>query len=325
MKRASFKRMSSAIVLVVLGSLVWTASAFADSAPVIESELAANITQTDATLEAQIDPNGAYTGYEFQIDTNSSYNVPRAACPFDLPGYAECDVLATGEPLPPGLVEPSPAYIPASSGGQSVSLDLASIGATLQPGTTYHYRVIASNGGSVVTGPDQTFTTPAATAQPSIDSESATNVTPTNATLNAQINPNGLETTYKFLLVPSCSGGTCLTEAYSLPVGSIPASSGDQGVSLDLNEAGVTLHPGTEYHYSVEATNSAGPTVYGSDQTFTTPSELPPPNEQTSGTGGHLPAIRSPASASPSHHRRHHRRHERGLHQSRLHRASHVG
>lgn len=289
------------VVLVALGSLAWTASAFAGSPPSIESESASHITPTDATLEAQVNPNGAYTGYEFQIDTNSSYNVPRAACPFDLPGYAECDALVTGEPLPPGLIEPSPAYIPASSGGESVSLDLASIGATLQPDTTYHYRVIAGNGGNpIAAGPDRTFTTPSASA-PSIESESATNLSEHDATLEAQINPQSLERAalYQFQVVRNSSeylskfacpteGGPahsslCLgldSQASALPFGWTPAAVQDQPASLDLSATGMSLQPDTTYHYRVITARSIitvdniaweGPIVYGPDQTFTTP------------------------------------------------------
>jgi hypothetical protein len=130
--------------------------------PSIGSESVSNITEHNATLEAQIDPNGLETAYEFQIDTNASYNYTKSACPL-----GECDAISAGEPLPAGLVEPEPEYIPAGSGDHSVSLDLASIGATLQPGTTYHYRVIASNGsGPEVQGPDQTFTTPSPSTSP---------------------------------------------------------------------------------------------------------------------------------------------------------------
>ena len=129
--------------------------------PSIESASVSDITPTDATLEAQIDTKGSYTGYWFQIDTNSGYNSAQADCPFEFPGSAECDSIRVGEPLPAGLVEPHPEYIQASSGDQSVRLELASIGATLQPLTTYHYRVLAANGaGPTVQGPDQTFTTP---------------------------------------------------------------------------------------------------------------------------------------------------------------------
>jgi hypothetical protein len=148
-------------LLACLAVLAFSATpALASSPPVIESESVLGITQTDTTLEARIDTGGLYTGYWFQIDTNSSYNFSQPTCPFELPGYEECEAITDGEPLPAGLVEPKPHYIPAGSGEQTVSLDLASIGATLQPDTTYHYRVIAANEGSpTVEGPDQTFTT----------------------------------------------------------------------------------------------------------------------------------------------------------------------
>lgn len=130
--------------------------------PSIEGESASKVTEHDATLEAQINTYGLYTAYEFQIDTNGSYNYTKPNCPLGI-----CDSISVGEPLPAGLVEPKPEYIPAESGDRSVSLDLATIGTTLQPGTTYHYKVIASNySGPTVEGPDQTFTTPEDTVQP---------------------------------------------------------------------------------------------------------------------------------------------------------------
>jgi len=150
----------SAVVTVALVSLACSSSAVASSPPTIESVSVSGITEHDATLEAQINTQGLYTGYWFQIDTNSSYDFTQADCPFDLPGYAECESITDGEPLPAGLVEPHPEYIQAGSGEQSVRLDLASIGATLQPATTYHYRVLATSGGNpMVVAPDQTFET----------------------------------------------------------------------------------------------------------------------------------------------------------------------
>ena len=130
--------------------------------PTIEAETASNITANDATLEAAINPNGAYTAYQFQIAASSHFDYPHMDCPLSLPGYAQCFVMSGQEPLPPGLPrEPPQGNIPAGSGVRSVSLDLASIGADLQPATTYHYRLIAANtsNGQTVTGPDQTFTT----------------------------------------------------------------------------------------------------------------------------------------------------------------------
>ncbi len=148
-----------ALLLSAAISLAWVTSAFASSPPSIDSESATSVTQNDATLNARINPNGSYTAYEFQIDTTGNYDYPHMVCPLPVPGYVQCMAMTGQAPLPPGLVEPSPQSIPAGSGDQSVSLDLASIGATLQPGTTYHYRAIASNGGPVVYGSDQTFTT----------------------------------------------------------------------------------------------------------------------------------------------------------------------
>ncbi len=106
---------------------------------------------------------------------------------------------------------------------------------------------------------------------PTVTAESVSHITATDATLEAQINPNGSATTYRFQLDYGCgvagpkSGGavSCMSIAtIRTPAQEIPASNGTQSVSLDPNDAGVTLHPDTEYRYSIEATNSAGATKY---------------------------------------------------------------
>lgn len=368
--------------------------ALAASQPTIESESATNITSTDATLNAKIDTGGLYTGYWFQIDTNSSYDFTQLSCPFEFPGDAQCASILVGEPLPAGLVEPEPEYIPAGSGDQTVSLDLASIRATLRPDTTYHYRVIASTGGSAtVQGPDQTFTTPGVGAvstapsevmtepaeatltgykltgalnpvglpttyyfeyignneveclglencwshtahmgpitgdtqqqvppievtgltsgatyryrliasnadgtvagnvasftvgsPPSIVSESVSHVTGQDATLEAQIDTEGLETSYQFHLWSICGGkGVCMVVInYPLPSGTLLGSFVDQSVSLDLDTAGVTLQPGGQYFYSVAATSTGGTTgTPEGSRSFITPE----PVVQPLGTG----------------------------------------
>ena len=135
-------------------------------APLIESESARNITASDATLEATLDPQGLYTAYEFQIDTNASYDFSRPACPFEVPGYAQCQLVIAGEALPPALLEPPPSALPEPLRVESVGVDLAGIGASLQPDTTYHYRVIASNGAREAQGADETFTTSARSEAP---------------------------------------------------------------------------------------------------------------------------------------------------------------
>ncbi len=260
-----------AAVTALLAFLAFSSSAMASSAPVIESESATNITSTSATLGAVIDPNGLETGYEFQIDTIGSYNYTQPVCPQLLPAEITCDSIIDG-PEPP-VREPQPQQIAAGLGGQAVSLDLASIGTTLQPGTTYHYRVIAANAGSpTVQGPDQTFTTPpggTAGAAPSINGVSVSGVTEDGATLEAQINPGGLATTYEFWVEYGCGIGnhdSCLWLA-SKSVGHGQIAAGDEAQAVSADAA---LEPGHAYDYWVVATNSDGETRLDGG-IFTTP------------------------------------------------------
>ncbi len=248
-----------ATVGVTLAVAVLPGAALATSSPVIESESAAHIASTDATLAAQINTDNLFTAYEFEIDTNASYNYTKADCPLPVPGYAQCDSIAVGEPLPAGLVEPWPEFIAPGSGTESVSLDLASIGATLQPATTYHYRVIASNGGPIAEGPDQTFTTLPPGAPPVIESVSLSHLTGTDATLEAKIDTEGMAANYQFYMWSSCAHEACEDmRPIPLPPGRLLGSFVGQSVSLDLNSVGVTLRSGEEYGWGVTATDEAG-------------------------------------------------------------------
>jgi hypothetical protein len=146
-----------------------------------------------------------------------------------------------------------------------------------------------------------TLSSPSAKA-PAIDSESVSHVTSTDATLEAQINTEGLETSYEFhLATPPCpSGCEHLQYIFPLPSGKLLGSSVTQSVSLDLNSAGVTLTPGQRYEYWVTATNAGGTATTlseektfaatGADQTFTAavPAQggQPPSDSAPSGSGG---------------------------------------
>lgn len=110
-----------------------------------------------------------------------------------------------------------------------------------------------------------------------------------------------------------------------------------RSASVDLASVGVTLQPGTTYHFRVlvarrvqteDTIEWEPPTVYGADQTFTTAAEpVPIPLGVQSPVGGSQSSsvLQSPPAASSSPHRKHHRRHKRGLHRNSLHRASHTG
>ncbi len=86
----------------------------------------------------------------------------------------------------------------------------------------------------------------------------ATAVTPTSATLNGTVNPNGLATTWYF------EWGT--TTAYGNTTAVTSAGTGTSTVSVNAGITGLT--GGVTYHYRLAATNSDG-TSYGADMTFT--------------------------------------------------------
>ncbi len=246
------------------------------SAPTVESESFSHLTQYGATLEATINsedlPEGAY--YQFQVVKSTSEYLPELSCPEPLPpphgDDADCGSPDSGPhtpgALPIGYIEKGPA-------GQSVSLGLVAAGMTLQPGTTYHYRVLTAKRvqsedgvdwqGPFAAGPDHTFTTFPAGSAPAIESVSISHLTATDATLQARIDTEGLSTTYQFDMWSSpCSkhGDGCeLLMKIPLPSGLILGSFVGQTVSLDLNAVGITLGGG-EYGYSVTATSTGGST-----------------------------------------------------------------
>jgi alpha-tubulin suppressor-like RCC1 family protein len=96
---------------------------------------------------------------------------------------------------------------------------------------------------------------------PSVETNAASSVTQTTATLNASVNPNGGE-------VSGCKFeyGTTIAYGSSAPCTSLPGS-GESPVAVSASVSG--LSPNTTYHFRVSATNALG-TSKGSDQTFAT-------------------------------------------------------
>jgi hypothetical protein len=108
-------------------------------------------------------------------------------------------------------------------------------------------------------GPEEIFV-----GAPTIESTFATDVSTSSATLNARINPNTGETTYRFEYgLGDCDVSACT----SVPLGGAPIGSGHELVAVSRNVAG--LQPGTTYHYRVVAESSLG-TTEGPGRTFTT-------------------------------------------------------
>jgi hypothetical protein len=114
-----------------------------------------------------------------------------------------------------------------------------------------------------------------ASSAPVIESQSVSNLAPTDATLEAKINTEGLETTYDFYLQERAP---CLEvslpcevpeyEPLALPSGKLLGSFVSQSVSVDVNSASVTLCPFGD-SYWVTATNSAGTTIGQRQRMFT--------------------------------------------------------
>jgi len=96
---------------------------------------------------------------------------------------------------------------------------------------------------------------------PIVAAKAASSVGETVATLNAGVNPNGINTTYKF------EYGT--TTSYGKVIPTTPKSIGSGKAEVLVGEPVTGLSPKTTYHFRVSASNSAGTTL-GADKSFTT-------------------------------------------------------
>ena len=130
--------------------------------PAVTNLPASSITITNATLNGLVNPDGLATTVYFQYGLTASYG-----------SYSATNLLT------------------ATYNSSSVSNLISG----LTPGTTYHFRLVASNSAGVSQAGDLTFTTP---VPPTVTTLPATSITSTNATLNGSANPNGAATSAYF-------------------------------------------------------------------------------------------------------------------------------
>jgi sugar lactone lactonase YvrE len=98
-------------------------------APVVETGSVGDRSETSATLYGTVNPGGLQTTYHFEYGTTNSY----------------------GSRVP--LATEAPA------GNLRVPREVSRLVSGLQPGTTYHYRLVAENAVGETAGVDRTFTT----------------------------------------------------------------------------------------------------------------------------------------------------------------------
>ena len=142
----------------------------------------------------------------------------------------------------------------AGSGSSAVGVSADLTG--LRSGTTYHYRVVATNGAGTSHGTDAVFTT---TVPPVVTTGSASSISASAATLNGTVDANGRDTTFYFEYGTSTSYGSKTT----------PKSAGS-GTSAEPESTGISgLATGRTYHFRIVASSDAG-TSTGKDSSFTT-------------------------------------------------------
>ena len=182
---------------------------------------------TAATLNGSfdIDALGGETFYYFQIGQTTSYG--------------------TNTATPPG-----------ESAGSVPSHPTVSSTVELSPGTTYHYRIVATNDLGTAFGGDQEFTT---FQPPSIAAATSANVTASTADLLAKINPNGAATTYRF------EYGT--TPSFGQTIPSVDKDIGSGFSPVEEVQHLENLQVGATYHFRIVAENEWGQ-VASDDQTF---------------------------------------------------------
>ncbi len=103
--------------------------------PTVDAESVSGVDNTTAVLKAQVNPNGNDTHYRFQYGSLGPCSSSSSECK-EAPVNGEVD-------------------LGSAQGDVTASVTLTG----LQPGTVYHYRVLATNSGGRTIGLDEAFTT----------------------------------------------------------------------------------------------------------------------------------------------------------------------
>jgi hypothetical protein len=234
----------------------FTFATIAPDKPIDEKVKAGSITATTATVEGELNPlkAGEEGSYEFLYK-----------------------VSALSAPAPTACEEESRAPEPA---GEALGLKEEVVSAKLeklhqlQPDAKYTFCLRVHNeADEEATGAPVAFDTKAAPPAIKSGSETTSGVTPFEATLEAEVNPNNQASTYSFEYSTTEAAGK-LTGTITTVRGASPLSGfGDQRVSVATRRV---LAAGTNYYYHVVAENAAHEKSEGEVEEFTTPAAVAP-------------------------------------------------
>jgi hypothetical protein len=227
------RRKLELVAAVVGTSAVIGGVAVAASSPSVDTGKASHIGQHSAVLNGTVNPNGSSTTWFFQWGLTNAYGVNGRA---------------------------------HGAGNGTVARAVAQTAGGLIPGTTYHYRLVATNAVGTSVGRDRTFTT-AGHPPPGVTTGPATGLSSSGATLTGIVSTGGAATTWWFEWGGSTAYGQ-ETAHQTLAAGASP-----QSVASSLSGL---LAAGTIYHFRLVASHAGSATSFGADQSFMTFPSPPP-------------------------------------------------
>jgi len=234
MKRTLALLVPAAVASVTLGV---AAIAVAASSPTVTTGSSSHVSGNAAVLHGSVNPNGRATTYYFQWGLTPAY----------------------------GLLS-----VAHSAGHGTRSVAVSTTAGSLIPGTVYHYRVVATNGGGTTVGADRAFKT-AGNPPPTVATGPATQLSKNGAIVTAVVNPNDQATLYYFQYGTSAAYGTQTIAA------AVPAGTATVTVSAALGG----LEARTIFHYRIVALHGNTAPQPGADATFMTlPRHRPVPRIQ---------------------------------------------
>lgn len=200
------------------------------NAPTVTTDTNVSPSNSTAVVTGKVTPNGSATTYWYEYGETTALGARTAA-----------QAIGSGS-----IAIASPGYITG-----------------LKATTLYYFRLSAQNAYGTVNGTTKSFSTnsnpPPQGNAPTANTNAATSVERTTATLNASVNPRGSQTTYWFEYGDSTNFGNITSFE----------SAGNGSTSGGVSAAISSLSPATKYYFRINAQNQYG-TVNGATREFTT-------------------------------------------------------